>query len=54
MDQFIKVAGTEGKVGGYFCRLLPLNQNTVLRTKLKPTFSEFQLDQDLPLGYTII
>ena len=28
MDQFIKVAGTEGKVGGYFCRLPPLNENT--------------------------
>ena len=28
MDQFIKVAGTEGKVGGYFCRLPPLNKNT--------------------------
>ena len=33
MDQFIKVAGTGGKVGGYFCRLPPLNENTeVLRT----------------------
>ena len=30
MDQSVKVAGTEGKVGGYFCRLLPLNENTVL------------------------
>ena len=30
MDQFIKVAGTEGKVGGYFCRLPPLNENTDL------------------------
>ena len=29
MDQFIKVAGREGKVGGYFCRLPPLNENTV-------------------------
>ena len=29
MDQFIKVAGTDGKVGGYFCRLQPLNENTV-------------------------
>ena len=29
MDQFIKVAGTEGKLGGYFCRLPPLNENTV-------------------------
>ena len=28
MDQFIKVTGTEGKVGGYFCRLPPLNENT--------------------------
>ena len=28
MDQFIKVAGTEGKVGGYICRLPPLNENT--------------------------
>ena len=28
MDQFIKVAGTEVKVGGYFCRLPPLNKNT--------------------------
>ena len=28
MDQFIKVAGTEGKVGGYFGRLPPLNENT--------------------------
>ena len=25
-----KVAGTEGKVGGYFCRLPPLNENTSL------------------------
>ena len=31
MDQFIKVAGTEGKVGGYFCRLPPLNENTVFQ-----------------------
>ena len=30
MDRFIKVAGTEGKVGGYFCRLPPLNENTTL------------------------
>ena len=29
MDQFINVAGTEGKVGGYFCQLPPLNENTV-------------------------
>ena len=29
MDQFIEVAGTEGKVGGYFCRLPHLNENTV-------------------------
>ena len=28
MEQFIKVAGIEGKVGGYFCRLSPLNENT--------------------------
>ena len=28
MDQFIKVAGIEGKVGGFFCRLPPLNENT--------------------------
>ena len=28
MAQFIKVAGTEGKVGGYLCRLPPLNENT--------------------------
>ena len=28
MDRFIKVTGTEGKVGGYFCRLPPLNENT--------------------------
>ena len=28
MDQSVKVAGTEGKVGGYFCRLPPLNENT--------------------------
>ena len=28
MDQFIKVTGTEDKVGGYFCRLPPLNENT--------------------------
>ena len=25
----IKVAGTEGKVGDYFCWLSPLNENTV-------------------------
>ena len=31
MDQFIKVAGTEGKVGGYFCRLPPLKENTGYR-----------------------
>ena len=24
----IKVAGTEGKVGGHFCRMPPLNENT--------------------------
>ena len=30
MDQFIKVAGTKGKVGGYFCWLLPLNVNTAV------------------------
>ena len=30
MNQFIKLAGTEGKVGGYFCRLPPLNENTAL------------------------
>ena len=30
MDQSVKVASdTEGKVGGYFCRLPPLNKNTV-------------------------
>ena len=28
MDHFIKIAGTEGKVDGYFCRLPPLNENT--------------------------
>ena len=28
MDQSVKVAGTEGKVGGFFCRLPPLNENT--------------------------
>ena len=27
MDQSVKLAGTEGKVGGYFCRLPPLNTN---------------------------
>ena len=28
MDKSVKVAGTEGKVGGFFCRLPPLNENT--------------------------
>ena len=28
MDQSVKVAGTEGKVGGYFYRLPSLNENT--------------------------
>ena len=38
MDQFIIVAGTEGKVGGYFCRLPPLNENTdIQRQKLSTT-----------------
>ena len=27
MDQFIKVAGTEGKLGSYVCRPPPLNEN---------------------------
>ena len=27
MDQSVKVVGTEGKVGGCFCRLLPFNEN---------------------------
>ena len=36
MDQFIKVAGTEGKVGGYFCWLPPLNENTGLISNLFP------------------
>ena len=35
MDKFIKVAGMECKVGGYFCRLLPLNENTVYYGALK-------------------
>ena len=34
MDQFIKVAGTEGKVGSYFCQLLPLNENIVYERKI--------------------
>ena len=33
MDQFINVAGTEGKVGGYFCQLPPLNENTCIYRK---------------------
>ena len=37
MDQFIKVAGTEGKVGGYFCRLPPLNENTEYTPKSHPS-----------------
>ena len=30
MDQSVKIAGTEGKVDGYFCQLPPLNENTVI------------------------
>ena len=28
MDQSVKIACTEGKVGGWFCQLSPLNENT--------------------------
>ena len=31
MDQTVEVADTESKVGGRFCRLLPLNKNTAGR-----------------------
>ena len=34
MDQFIKVAGREGKFGGYFCRLPPIKENTGHMTKM--------------------
>ena len=39
MDQFIKVAGTEGKVGGYFCRLPPLNENTDYKYSLSGKYN---------------
>ena len=42
MDQFVKVAGREGKVGGCFCRLLPLNENTDIANNMDP-------DQTAPL-----
>ena len=35
--QTIKLAGTDGKVGGYFCQLPPLNDNTEIGGT--PTFS---------------
>ena len=44
MDQFIKVAGTEGKIGGYFagCRLL--------KKTLKGVFVKEYLDQSIVIG----
>ena len=45
MEKFIKVAGTEGKVGGYFCRLPPVNENTAISLLLVITKSKSQPDK---------
>ena len=44
MDHFIKVTGIKGKVGGYFCRLPLLNENTARVSKVQ---SGGSLNEDL-------